>query len=165
MSKSAPDRRTGLLFVCTGNICRSPTAEGVFRAIARRAGLAERFHTDSAGTHGYHIGDPPDERSCAAALRRGYDLSDLRARQLRPEDFTRFDLLLAMDRGHLRLMQRQAPRAQHARLRLLLDYAPRAGLSDVPDPYYGGEAEFEAALDLIELGARGLLEALSRGPA
>jgi protein-tyrosine phosphatase len=153
---------TRLLFVCTGNICRSPSAEGVFRHLADQAGHGGRFETDSAGTHGYHIGNPPDHRSCAVALKRGYDLSTLRARQLAPEDFTRFDLLLAMDRGHLKLMQRMAPRDQYDRLRLFLDYAPRAGVRDVPDPYYGGQAEFEAALDLIELGARGLLEALTR---
>lgn len=134
----------------------------MFRHLADQAGHGARFETDSAGTHGYHIGDPPDHRSCAVALRRGYDLSTLRARQLVPEDFTRFDMLLAMDRGHLKLMQRMAPRDRHDRLRLFLDYAPRTGVRDVPDPYYGGQAEFEAALDLIELGARGLLEALTR---
>jgi protein-tyrosine phosphatase len=152
-----------ILFVCTGNICRSPTAEGVFRHLVRSEGLEDRIGTDSAGTHDYHVGEPPDPRSVAAAMRRGYDIKDLRARRLAPDDFARFDLLLAMDRGHLRLMRRLAPAPAAPRLRLFLDYAPRLGLSDVPDPYYGDARDFESALGLIEHGARGLLDALRGG--
>ena len=149
-----------LLFVCTGNICRSPTAEGVFRARAIAAGLGHRVLADSAGTHGYHIGAPPDPRSCAAALRRSIDLSALRARQVRAEDFDRFDLLLAMDRGHLRALRGLAPAERAGRAQLFLDYAPRLGLKDVPDPYYGGPEGFEQVLDLIEAASDGLLDHL-----
>lgn len=163
MSQQA--RPTRVLFVCTGNICRSPTAEGVFRHLVRAEGLQDRLAADSAGTHGYHVGEPPDPRSVAAARRRGYDLQDLRARQLAPGDFARFDLLLAMDRGHLAIMRRMAPAGAAGRLRLFLDYAPRLGRSDVSDPYYGDARDFEAALDLIEHGARGLIAALRTGLA
>lgn len=149
-----------LLFVCTGNICRSPTAEGVFRARAGMAGLAHRFTLDSAGTHGYHIGEPPDPRSCEAALRRGVDLSTQRARKVTAPDFSHFDLLLAMDRGHLRALQALAPPEQADRAHLFLRFAPRLGLKDVPDPYYGGPDGFEQVLDLIEAASDGLLEHL-----
>jgi protein-tyrosine phosphatase len=98
-----------VLFVCTGNICRSPTAEGVFRAMVERVGLGDRIATDSCGTHDYHVGDPPDPRACDHASRRGYDISDLRARMLAPDDFASFDLLLALDRGHEKILKRQAP--------------------------------------------------------
>jgi len=158
MSQQA--KPTRVLFVCTGNICRSPTAEGVFRHLVRAEGLEDRIHVDSAGTHDYHLGDPPDPRSVAAALRRGYDLAELRARQLAAKDFSAFDLLLAMDSGHLRIMRRLAPATAAERLRLFLDYAPRTGLRDVPDPYYGEARDFETTLALIELGARGLLDAI-----
>ena len=147
-----------VLFVCTGNICRSPTAEGVFRHLVRAAGLAERIAADSAGTHGYHTGEPPDERAARTAARRGIDLSDIRARPVARDDFRRFDLVLAMDRGHLALLGRLAPGAGDDRLRLFMEFAAGYDLLDVPDPYYGGAEGFERVLDMIEAGAAGLLD-------
>ncbi len=147
-----------ILFVCTGNICRSPTAEGVFRHYVRAAGLADRIAADSAGTHGYHTGEPPDERATLAAARRGFDLSDIRARPVTREDLRRFDLVVAMDRGHLGLLRRLAPDAEAGRLRLFMEFAPDHGVLDVPDPYYGGAEGFERVLDMIEAGAAGLLD-------
>ncbi|BAE49673.1 low molecular weight protein-tyrosine-phosphatase [Paramagnetospirillum magneticum] len=146
-----------VLFVCTGNICRSPTADGVFRALVAAEGLAERIGVDSAGTHAYHVGEPPDSRSAEAARRRGYELQDLRARQLKKSDFEEFDLLLAMDRGHLDLMARACPPERRDRLALFLSFAPQLGLKDVPDPYYGQGGGFERVLDMIEAGSAGLL--------
>lgn len=146
-----------VLFVCLGNICRSPTAEGVFRAHVARAGLAHAIATDSAGTHDYHIGDPPDRRARAAAQRRGVDISDLRGRQVAREDFERFDYVLAMDRSNLRNLARLCPKGAESRLKLLLEFAPDAGLDEVPDPYYGGPDGFERVLDLAEAAAEGLL--------
>ncbi len=154
--------RRGVLFVCTGNICRSPTAEGVFRAVVERAGLASRIAVDSAGMHDYHIGEPPDSRTIAHAKRRGYDLSALRARRVVPLDFERFDLLLACDSGHRRLLQRMTPRGASGRIAMVLDYAPELGVRDVPDPYYGGPEDFEHVLDLVERAADGLLAAIRR---
>jgi len=158
------DSRNGLgvLFVCTGNICRSPTAEGVFRALVAQAGLQARIVSASAGTHGYHIGDPPDLRTIAHARRRGYDLSSLRARRLEARDFERYDLLLACDAGHRAILSRLAPRGTRGRVALLMDYAPELGLKEVPDPYYGGAADFEHVLDIVEPAAAGLLAALRR---
>lgn len=147
-----------VLFVCTGNICRSPTAEGVFRAMAHTQGLSERVAADSAGTHAYHVGEPPDQRSAAAALRRGVDLSPLRARKLRLADFADFDLLLAMDRSHYQQMAQMCPKGAEDRLRMFLSFAPQLNLRDVPDPYYGGGDGFERVLDMIEAGSRGLLD-------
>lgn len=151
-----------VLFVCTGNICRSPTAEGVFRHQVREAGLAGQYRQDSCGTHGYHIGDPPDSRAIDTAARRGYDLSDLRARQLQVEDFDQFDLLLGMDEGHIARMVRMAPANRQDRIRLLMDFATDAWRSDVPDPYYGDARDFEHSLDLVEIGVRGLLRSLAK---
>ncbi|MBI3452334.1 MAG: low molecular weight phosphotyrosine protein phosphatase [Rhodospirillales bacterium] len=148
------------MFVCTGNICRSPTAEGVFRAHVERAGLAPRILADSCGTHDYHVGEPPDPRSQQHALRRGYDLSELRARRIRDGDFAAFDLLLALDRDHQKILSRMAPPAARGKVRLLLDYAPALGRAEVPDPYYGGPNGFEHVLDLIEAASAGLLAAL-----
>jgi protein-tyrosine phosphatase len=139
-----------VLFVCTGNICRSPTAEGVLRQMAKGAGVA--MHVESRGTHDYHVGEPPDERSQHHAKGRGYDLSMQRAKQVARRDFEEFDLILAMDRGHLRLLERLCPGEHRAKLRLFLPNA------DVPDPYYGGAAGFEHVLDLVETACRGLLE-------
>jgi protein-tyrosine phosphatase len=152
-----------VLFVCTGNICRSPSAEGVARGMIRDAGLARGIVVDSAGTHGWHVGDPPDPRAVDHAARRGYDLAGLRARRLDTGDFHDFDLLLAMDRGHLRHMERQRPGTAPARLGLFLDLAPGREGTEVPDPYYGDATDFERALDLIEEGAAGLVAAIRRG--
>ena len=149
-----------VLFVCTGNICRSPTAEGVFRHRVRAAGLADRIAADSAGTHGYHVGEPPDPRACAVARSRGYGIDDLRARKFSPRDFHHFDLVLAMDRGHHRFLTRVMPVTRAERLRLFLDFAPNLGVQDVPDPYYGGPEGFVQVLDLIEAGARAVLASL-----
>lgn len=146
-----------ILFVCMGNICRSPTAEGVFRARVAREGLGHAIATDSAGTHDYHIGDAPDSRARAAAKRRGVDISDLRGRQVTREDFERFDYVLAMDRSNLRQLARLCPKGAESRLRLFLEFAPGAGLDEVPDPYYGGAEGFEHVLDLAETAAEGLL--------
>lgn len=149
-----------VLFVCTGNICRSPTAEGVFRHMVAQAGLADRIATDSVGLEGWHIGNPPDPRSIQTAARRGVDISDLRARQLTLEDFDSFDLLLAMDEGHLRDMQRRATREQRDKVRLFMEAASGQPAPPVPDPYYGGPDGFETVLDMIEQGARAWLREL-----
>jgi protein-tyrosine phosphatase len=144
-----------VLFVCTGNICRSPTAEGVFRHLAQEAGL--QVHAESAGTHDYHVGDSPDRRSMAHALKRGYDLSSQRARQVQASDFERFDLLLAMDKGHRDLLLKLSPPQHRHKVRLFLEYAGREG-QEVPDPYYGGADGFEQVLEMTEAASRGLLE-------
>ncbi len=152
----------GVVFVCLGNICRSPSAEGVFRGLVRSEGLAEHITTDSAGTGSWHIGDPPDGRAQAAALRRDVDLSDLRARQFKAADFERFDYVLAMDEANRRDMARLSPPGLDDRLRLFLDFAPQLGQREVPDPYYGGDGGFEDVLDMIEAASRGLLEDIRR---
>jgi len=149
-----------ILFVCLGNICRSPTAEAVLRALAAREAPELALEVDSAGTAGYHVGEPPDPRTRQAAARRGYDLTGLRARVVAPEDFERFDLILAMDRENLRVLQRRAPPIAHERLRLFLEFGPQGGSEDVPDPYYGGPNGFEEVLDLVEAATRGLLRHL-----
>ena len=155
-------KKVRVLFVCTGNICRSPTAEGVLRALAGDADLADRIEVDSAGTHGYHVGDPPDPRAIERARLRGYDLSELRARKFEVRDFEDFDLIVAMDRGHHGLLLSLCPTDRAARLHLFQDFATEAGPRDVPDPYYGGIADYDLALDLIEPGAAALLEVLKR---
>lgn len=151
-----------VLFVCTGNICRSPTAEGVFRRLVDEAGLAGAVHIDSAGTTDYHVGEAPDPRAREAARRRGIRLDGLCARQVAPDDFDRFDLVLAMDRGHLRQLERLCPPGREGRLRLFMDFAPHMGADEVPDPYYGTDKGFDYVLDLVEAGAQGLLEHLKR---
>lgn len=153
-----------VLMVCTGNICRSPTAEGVLRHKLVQAGLGAAIRVGSAGTQGYHTAEPPDPRAVRAAAARGYDLSRLRARPLRPEDFQAFDVLLAMDKGHLEWMhKRRSPGAQGAQLGLLMPIARRhPGVVEVPDPYYGGPAGFEHVLDLVEDACDGILERLAR---
>jgi protein-tyrosine phosphatase len=144
--------KRSILFVCTGNICRSPTAEGVFRSLAEKAGLDLRI--ESAGLGDWHVGQPPDERAQHHAKGRGYDLSAQRARQVRLRDFDDFDLILAMDRGHLRALERMAPPKHRAKIRLF------AADRDVPDPYYGGADGFEQVLDLVEDQCASLLEEL-----
>jgi protein-tyrosine phosphatase len=150
-----------VLFVCTGNICRSPTAEAVFRRLVSDAGLDGSIRVDSAGTHGYHVGEPPDERALRHALRRGYDLSALRARRVAQRDFEEFDLIIAMDRGHLRILQRLCPREKRHKLRLIMEFAPQQSADEVPDPYYGDADQFEQVLDMLEAAARGLLRTVS----
>jgi protein-tyrosine phosphatase len=146
-----------ILFVCLGNICRSPTAEAVLRALAAREAPELDLEVDSAGTSDYHLGQPPDPRTRQAAERRGYDLTALRARRVEPGDFERFDLILAMDRENLRVLRRRAPAGAYERLRLFLEFAPQSDAEDVPDPYYGGPNGFEEVLDLVEAATRGLL--------
>ena len=146
-----------VLMVCMGNICRSPTAEGVFRHLVQKAGLEDRIHIDSAGTHDYHVGSPPDDRSCHHASQRGYDLSSLRARQVGRKDFERFDLVLAMDWDNLELLQEECPPEHRHKLRRLMEFAP-PGLGEVvADPYYGGKDGFERVLDHVEAACEGLL--------
>jgi len=152
-----------VLFVCTGNICRSPTAEGVFRQKVAAAGLAGAIATDSAGLEGYHVGEPPDPRSIATAAGRGYRIGDLRARRVRTADFREFDLILAMDDGHFRSLLRMAPPDRRDRVRRFLSFAPELGQRDVPDPYYGEGPHFEEVLDLVEAGSGGLLAAIRSG--
>ncbi|MDQ5848912.1 MAG: low molecular weight phosphotyrosine protein phosphatase [Pseudomonadota bacterium] len=144
--------KRSVLFVCTGNICRSPTAEGVLKELARRRGLD--LHVESAGTGDWHAGEAPDERAQRHAKSRGYDLSAQRARQVRARDFEEFDLVVAMDRGHLRELRRHCPRQHQGKLRMLVDGR------DVPDPYYGGPEGFEQVLDLVEAACRDLLAEL-----
>lgn len=150
----------GVLFICTGNICRSPTAEGVFRHHLRQKGLSERISCDSAGTHDYHAGEAPDYRAVQMARKRGVEMADLRARRIQKDDFENFDLVLAMDQGHYNIVRKLTPSRSRAALSLFLDFTPDAERFDVPDPYYGGEKEFEYAFDLIEQGVHGLLNHL-----
>lgn len=150
-----------VLFVCMGNICRSPTAEGVFKRLVEEAGLDGQVFVDSAGTHDYHVGSPPDRRAQAAAARRGYDLSALRARKLGLEDVRRFDYVLVMDRGNLNRAH-SIGGGFADNIRLLMDFAPHRREREVPDPYAGGPEGFEYVLDLIEDACRGLLEDVKR---
>jgi len=150
-----------VLFVCMGNICRSPTAEGVFRHHVEQAGLADRLHIDSAGTHAYHTGEPPDRRARAAAERRGMSLEGIRARRVVAEDFERFDYIIAMDEDNLARLRDESPEEYHGKLRLFLEFGALKE-REVPDPYYGGSAGFERVLDLVEEASRGLLKTISR---
>ena len=163
IQRSAGQTPYRVLMVCLGNICRSPTAEGVLRHLAAKEAPGLALEVDSAGTADYHIGAPPDARSQRAALRRGIDIGSLRARQVVADDFARFDLILAMDKENLRELQALQPRNSHAAVKLFLDYAPDMGSRDVPDPYYGDAAAFEKVLDLTTAAARGLLSALQDG--
>jgi len=156
------NRRVSVLLVCMGNICRSPTAEGVLRVHLETSGLAEAVEVDSAGTHAYHIGEPPDRRSQSAAKVRGYDLSGLRARKVCGADFIRFDHILAMDRDNLALLRQACPPEHHHKLKLFLEFAENFEEEEVPDPYYGGPAGFDHVLDLVEDAARGLIVALKK---
>ena len=149
--------------VCLGNICRSPTAEGVLRHLAAKEAPQLSLEIDSAGTADYHIGAPPDPRSQGAARKRGIDISALKARQVAVDDFARFDLILAMDAENLRELRAMQPRNSRAALKLFLEYAPDLKLRDVPDPYYRDAAAFEEVLDLTTAASRGLLAALQEG--
>ena len=154
--------KTKALFICMGNICRSPTAEGVFRDKARKAGLEKQIEIDSAGTHDYHIGSAPDARAQNAALGRGYDLSTLRGRQVSDQDFAAFDYILAMDRDNLRNLLRRCPEQYKHKVRLYLAFSRRFPNLNVPDPYYGGSQGFEQVLDMVEDAAEGLLAEIAR---
>ena len=149
-----------VLFVCMGNICRSPTAEGVFRKLAGERGLSGQLEIDSAGTHGFHTGHPADPRSVEHAARRGYDLSRLRAREVVPADFERFDLVIAMDESNIDQLKAFCPNHLSRKIALLLDYAPAGKYREVPDPYQGKAKDFELVLDLIEQGCQGLVDHL-----
>ena len=144
------------------NICRSPTAEGVFRHLAGKEGLGDRIYIDSAGTHAYHIGDAPDMRTQRAAMQRGYNLSDLRGRKVEVADFSRFDYVLAMDAENLAILQRLRPHDAQSHVGLFLEFAERHLEREVPDPYYGGTDGFERVLDMVEDAAAGLLKHIRR---
>lgn len=147
-----------VLFVCMGNICRSPTAEGVFRRLVEDAGLTREIKIDSAGTHSYHVGSKPDARAQDAAGKRGFDLSRLRARKVSPKDYREFDYILAMDRNNQADMLADCPDEYREKVQLFLDYAVHYSEKEVPDPYYGGRKGFEFVLDLVEDAARQLLD-------
>ena len=145
-----------ILFVCTGNICRSPTAEGVFLHLVKSQKLDDRISVDSAGTGSWHAGEAPDARSQKTALSRGIDISGQQARSVRGDDFRAFDLIVAMDSSHLHSLRAGCPAAHLDRLRLFMDYAPETGITDVPDPYYGAGDGFARVFDMIEAAAQGL---------
>jgi protein-tyrosine phosphatase len=141
-----------------GNICRSPTAHGVFEKFVRDAGLDNQIHIESAGTHAYHVGEPPDRRAQATASQRGYDLSTQTARRVKPNDFTTFDYVLAMDRDNYINLERNCPDEHREKLQLFLEFAPHLDRTEVPDPYYGGQHGFDLVLDMVEAASEGLLE-------
>jgi protein-tyrosine phosphatase len=153
---------TRVLFVCMGNICRSPMAEGVFRHMIRQSGLDDVVKVESAGTHAFHVGEGPDKRAQATASKRGYDITDLRARRVEDVDFEKFDLILAMDWDNLSLLQQQAPKKAHHKLQLLMRFATEHESATIPDPYYGAQQGFDQALDFIEDACAGLLEVARR---
>lgn len=156
------DFKYSVLFVCMGNICRSPTAEGVFRHHVKEAGLDTKIRTDSAGTHAYHSGEPADRRAQEAAARRGFSLAGIRARRITDEDFHDFDYILAMDQDNLMLLHDRAPGEARSKVRLFLEFADSRQENEVPDPYYGGSAGFERVLDLVEEASQGLLKTLRK---
>ncbi|MFK7829058.1 MAG: low molecular weight protein-tyrosine-phosphatase [Congregibacter sp.] len=150
-----------VLFVCLGNICRSPTAEGVFRQVHERESLLQELIIDSAGTGGWHVGKAPDPRAQEAALKRGIDISGQRSRQIQASDFVRFEHVLAMDENNLEELRRLCPSSEHGKLRLFLDFAPGLTTRSVPDPYYGGADGFDTVLDLVRKASEGLYQVLS----
>ncbi|MCI3205729.1 MULTISPECIES: low molecular weight protein-tyrosine-phosphatase [Pandoraea] len=155
-------KKTSILFVCMGNICRSPSADGIFRHRLAEAGLAEIVDVDSAGTHSYHIGHAPDARTQEAAQRRGYDLSALRARRVEADDFERFDWIVAMDDANVADLVARCPAQYRHKIVRLMDFATHHDATEVPDPYYGGAQGFETVLDYIEDGLDGLLVHLGK---
>ena len=150
-------KKVRVLFVCMGNICRSPLAHGFFEQLVTQAGLSARIEVDSAGTHSYHIGEPPDERARQSALRRGFDIGHQRARRAQASDFEQFDYVLAMDDENCRHLEGLSGVTHKQKLKLLLEFAPHLNEREVPDPYYGGASGFERVIDLVEEAARGLL--------
>ncbi|WDD94574.1 low molecular weight phosphotyrosine protein phosphatase [Burkholderia sp. FERM BP-3421] len=157
-------KSVAICFVCLGNICRSPSAEGVMRELVRAAGLAGSITIDSAGTGDWHLGEPPDTRAQQAARSRGYDLSALRARQIEPGDFERFDLVLAMDAANLAELRKRCPARHHDKVRLLAEFGSDAAVREIADPYFGGAQGFEQVLDQCEDACRGLLMHLTDAP-
>lgn len=151
-----------VLFVCMGNICRSPTAHGVFRALVEREGLAHAIGIDSAGTHAYHVGSGPDKRAQSTARSRGVDLSDLVARRVAPQDFDEFDYVLAMDQENFISLSEICPDAHIEKIHMFMDFAPAMRTREVPDPYYGGPSGFERVFDLVEAASEGLLDEIRR---
>ncbi len=152
------EAKVRVLFVCMGNICRSPTAHGVFRSLVEKQGLSMLVDIDSAGTHAYHVGSAPDKRAQATAVRRGIDLSDIVARRVETEDFELFDYVLAMDQDNFMALSEMCPDERIDRIHMFLDFAPQMRTREVPDPYYGGASGFERVFDLVEAAAQGLLE-------
>lgn len=155
-------KKIKVLFVCMGNICRSPTAEGVFRQLVQQEGHSSWIETDSAGTHAYHVGEQPDSRSQQTAQTRGIDLSDIRARQAITNDFHEFDYILAMDSDNYQVLQGICPDGLDEKLSLFLDFSQDYSESQVPDPYYGGAHGFEHVFDLVESASRGLLDTITK---
>jgi protein-tyrosine phosphatase len=155
-------KKISILFVCLGNICRSPTAEGVFRKLVREERLEHLFEIDSAGTHAYHLGEPPDVRAQAACARRGIDISGLRGRKVTAADIQKFDYVLAMDRENYEHLLEIAGPGYESRVRLFMEFAPDWPEEEVPDPYFGGASGFDRVLDMIEAAARGLLAEIRR---
>jgi len=155
-------QKVRVLFVCMGNICRSPTAQGVFCKLLQAEGMDELIETDSAGTHAYHVGEPPDRRARETALRRGIDLSDLRARRVQPDDFARFEYVLAMDQENYHSLSGICPSGSERKLMLFMDFAPHLRTREVPDPYYGGDSGFERVFDMVDAASVGLLADIRR---
>jgi len=152
------DHKLKILFVCMGNICRSPTAEGVFKTKLKNSKLDEQIHVDSAGTHNYHPNSPPDSHSQLHALKRGYDLSNLRARAVNEGDFENFDLLITMDWDNRALLEQRCPPLLHHKIRGFAEFLKTSDATVIPDPYYGDEKNFEYVLDLVEEACEGLME-------
>lgn len=150
--------KISVLFVCLGNICRSPTAHGMFLDLVQKEGLEQRVFVDSAGTHAYHVSEPPDQRAQEAARKRGVDLSPLRARKATAGDFELFDYILAMDRSNYEHLMELCPSGFEYKLKLFMEFAPQMGYEEVPDPYYGGPSGFDRVFDMVEEASRGLLE-------
>lgn len=152
------NKKIKVLFVCMGNICRSPTADAVFRHLVKAAGVDHLIHVDSAGTHAYHIGNPPDHRAQNTALQRGYKMHDLRARAVQSNDFEEFDYILAMDKENLSLLQQRSPQQHLSKIQLFMQYSTQVNPDvEVPDPYFGGNQGFELVLDMVEEASHGLL--------
>ncbi len=159
------EHKISVLFVCLGNICRSPMAEGVFRQVVADAGMADSFRIDSCGTGSWHVGRPPDIRAQQALGMRGIDISTQRARQVTREDFKSFDFVLAMDRANYNRLISLAPDVYEPNIRLFMKYAPEMGICEIPDPFFGGPEGFDYVLNLIEVASRGLLAALMKEEA